>query len=67
MNSLTLNTELGESPKPRTEELGDAVENRENRRQARLMAARAVEGLNRLREQKQAARTAQKETRLGHE
>jgi len=57
MNSLTLNTKPGESPKPCTEELGDPVENEANRRLAKVEAARAVEGLNRLREQKQAART----------
>jgi hypothetical protein len=57
MNSLTQNSKLAESPKPRTEELGDPKENEANRRLAKIEAARAVEGLNRLREQKQAART----------
>lgn len=47
-----------ESPKPCTEELGDPEENEANRLLAKAEAARAVEGLNRLREQKNAARTA---------
>jgi hypothetical protein len=49
-----------ESPSPRTEESGDAEENQSNRRDARLLAAMAVEGPNRLREQKNATKAALK-------
>jgi hypothetical protein len=58
MNSLTPNTELSESPKAHTEELGDSEENRASRHQARLVAAKAVAGLNHLRERKRAALVA---------
>ena len=60
MSSLTLNIKLDESRKPFTNELGDPEENHANRRQARLMAAMAVERLNRLRERKKAGQTAKK-------
>ena len=60
MSFSTLNTKPGESPKPHTKESGDAEENESNRRDARLLAAMAVEGLNRLREQKNAAKAALK-------
>jgi len=52
MNSSTANTKQNGSQKPPTGGSGDPLENQANRRKAATEAARAVAGLNRLREQK---------------
>jgi hypothetical protein len=52
MNSSTANTKRNGFPKPHMNASGDPVENEANRRKATTEAALAVEGLNRLREQK---------------
>ena len=52
MNSSTASTKPDGFPKPHIKEPGDPVENQANRRKAAIEAARAVAGLNRLRQQK---------------
>jgi hypothetical protein len=52
MTSSTASIKRIRFPKPHIEESGDPLENEANRRKAASEAALAVEGLNRLREQK---------------
>lgn len=52
MTFSTASTKRIRFPKPHIKESGDRVENEANRQKATTEAALAVEGLNRLREQK---------------